>query len=149
MVSWYVLMRRIDATRARRSAWLKGFWMKSLAPASSAQPLAQRIAVHFWHDNVREHQVREHVCHLEQRFRGRACRRDRVAARSEHRLQGHSAQHPCPRSHWTHSVTSGSTDGGIVIPSARSVLVLTSSSKTVGCSTGRSAGLASLGILST
>src|SRR5712691_6362382 len=42
-----------------------------------------------------------------------------------------------------------SSDGGIVIPSAWAVLRLMTSSKRVGCSTGKSAGLAPFRILST
>src|SRR5262249_51888770 len=51
-----------------------------------------------------------------------------------------------------HSITSSaraSTEGGIVRPRAFAVFMLITSSNLVGCSTGRSAGLAPLRILST
>ena len=51
-----------------------------------------------------------------------------------------------------HSITSSArcnSDGGIVSPSAFEVFTLMTSSNLVGCSTGRSAGLAPLRILST
>src|SRR5262249_30641244 len=51
--------------------------------------------------------------------------------------------------HWSTSSARASTDGGIVRPRALAVLRLTINSITVGCSTGRSAGLAPLRILST
>ena len=50
---------------------------------------------------------------------------------------------------WITSSARASTDGGIVRPSALAVLRLMTSSNLVGCSTGRSAGLAPLRILST
>src|SRR5262245_58450037 len=56
------------------------------------------------------------------------------------------------RSQRSHSMTwsaRSSSDGGIVRPSALAVLRLITSANFVGCSTGRSAGLAPLRILST
>src|SRR5262249_11356253 len=53
---------------------------------------------------------------------------------------------------WVYSISSSaraSSDGGIVNPSALATLTLTTSSKVVGCSTGRSAGFAPFRILST
>src|SRR5262249_39301325 len=53
---------------------------------------------------------------------------------------------------WAHSITSSaraSTEGGIVRPRALAVLRLMTSSNFVGCSTGKSAGLAPFRILST
>jgi hypothetical protein len=58
---------------------------------------------------------------------------------------------PAPQQIEAYSITSSaraSSVGGISIPSARAVLRLTTSSNLVGCSTGRSAGLAPLRILS-
>jgi len=56
----------------------------------------------------------------------------------------------CPaRHHWITSSARWSTDCGIVNPRALAVLRLITSSNLVGCSTGRSAGLAPLRILST
>src|SRR5262249_47026176 len=43
--------------------------------------------------------------------------------------------------HWIHSVTSGSTAGGIVIPNARGVFALITNSNIEGCSIRRSPGL--------
>jgi hypothetical protein len=54
-----------------------------------------------------------------------------------------------PSGYWITSVACVSTDGGMVSPSACAVLRLMTSSNVVGCSTGRSAGLAPLRILST
>src|SRR5206468_2523715 len=54
-----------------------------------------------------------------------------------------------PGHHWITSSARPSTDGGIVRPSAFAVLRLMTSSNFVGCSTGRSAGLVPLRILST
>src|SRR5207244_5652739 len=51
--------------------------------------------------------------------------------------------------YWTTSSARPSSDGGIVSPSALAVLRLMTSSNLVGCSIGRSAGLAPLKILST
>ena len=51
--------------------------------------------------------------------------------------------------YWITSSARPSSDGGIVRPSALAVLRLITSSNLVGCSTGRSAGLAPLRILST
>jgi len=51
--------------------------------------------------------------------------------------------------HWTISSARASSDGGIVSPSALAVLRLMTSSNFVGCSTGRSAGVEPLRILST
>jgi len=51
--------------------------------------------------------------------------------------------------YWISSSARPSTDGGIVRPRAVAVLRLMTSSNVVGCSTGRSAGLAPLRILST
>src|SRR5215468_381291 len=53
------------------------------------------------------------------------------------------------RGHWITSSARASTDGGIVKPSALAVLMLITNLNVVGCSTGRSAGLAPLRILST
>ena len=54
-----------------------------------------------------------------------------------------------PVHYWITSSARASTDGGIVRPSALAVFRLITSSNFVGCSTGRSAGLAPLRILST
>jgi hypothetical protein len=54
-----------------------------------------------------------------------------------------------PHAYWITSSASSSSDGGIVIPSALAVLRLITNSNLVTCSTGRSAGLAPLRILST
>jgi len=51
--------------------------------------------------------------------------------------------------HWMISVAWARTDCGMVSPSAWAVLRLMTKSNLVGCSTGRSAGLAPLRILST
>jgi hypothetical protein len=51
--------------------------------------------------------------------------------------------------HWITSSARPSSDGGMVRPSALAVLRLMTSSNFVGCSTGRSAGLAPFRILST
>jgi hypothetical protein len=51
--------------------------------------------------------------------------------------------------HWMTSSARASTEGGIVRPSAFAVRRLMTSSNFVGCSTGRSAGLAPLRILAT
>jgi len=51
--------------------------------------------------------------------------------------------------HWITSSARPSSDGGMVSPIALAVLKLITSSNFVGCSTGRSAGLAPLRILST
>ena len=51
--------------------------------------------------------------------------------------------------HWITSSARNSSDGGIVRPRALAVLRLMTSSNLVGCSTGKSAGLAPLRILST
>src|SRR6266567_6466911 len=50
---------------------------------------------------------------------------------------------------WITSSARPSSDGGIVSPSALAVFMLITNSKFVGCSTGRSAGLAPFRILST
>src|SRR5712692_8048182 len=56
----------------------------------------------------------------------------------------------CPPMHyWSTSSARWSNEGGIVSPSALAVLRLMTSSNFVGCSTGRSPGLAPLRILST
>jgi hypothetical protein len=57
--------------------------------------------------------------------------------------------HCTPNAYWITSSASRSREGGIVIPSALAVLRLRTSSNFVGCSTGRSAGLAPFRILST
>ena len=54
-----------------------------------------------------------------------------------------------PSDHWMTSSAPRSSDGGIVRPRALAVLRLITKSNFVGCSTGRSAGLAPLRILST
>src|SRR5262245_46384709 len=54
-----------------------------------------------------------------------------------------------PHTYWITSSARRSRDGGIVIPSALAVLRLITSSNFIGCSTGKSAGLAPLRILST
>ena len=54
-----------------------------------------------------------------------------------------------PADHWITSSARRSSDGGTVKPRALAVLRLITSSNLVGCSTGRSAGLAPLRILST
>src|SRR5262249_21149975 len=67
--------------------------------------------------------------------------------------QGSRVMGTCSRcalhAYWITSSASRSRDGGIVIPSALAVLRLMTSSNFVGCSTGRSPGLAPLRILST
>jgi hypothetical protein len=55
---------------------------------------------------------------------------------------------PTP-AYWITSSARRSSDGGIVIPSAWAVFKLMTSSNFVGCSTGKSAGLAPFRILST
>jgi hypothetical protein len=62
---------------------------------------------------------------------------------------GQCADERPPRGHWMTSSARPSTDCGIVSPSALAVLTLMTSSNLVGCSTGRSPGLAPLRILST
>ena len=59
---------------------------------------------------------------------------------------GHECSSAC---HWITSSARASTDGGIVRPRALAVLRLITISNFVGCSTGRSPGLAPLSILST
>src|SRR5262249_19248062 len=54
-----------------------------------------------------------------------------------------------PIHYWITSSARASTEGGMVRPSAFAVLRLITSSNLVGCSTGRSAGLAPFRILST
>src|SRR5262249_17382470 len=54
-----------------------------------------------------------------------------------------------PIHYWITSSARSDSDGGIVRPSALAVLRLMTSSNVVGCSTGRSSGLAPLRILST
>ena len=49
--------------------------------------------------------------------------------------------------HWITSVARMRMDGGNVRPRALAVFVFTTSAKRVGCSTGRSAGLAPFGML--
>src|SRR5262249_22234204 len=69
---------------------------------------------------------------------------------AERRQEGEGARDE--RSPVHHSMTRSaraSTDGGIVSPSAFAVLILMTNSTLVGCSTGRSAGLAPLRTLST
>src|SRR5713226_2705600 len=61
----------------------------------------------------------------------------------------HRANECPPADHWITSSARSSSDGGIVRPSAFAVLRLITSSNLVGCSMGRSAGLAPLKILST
>jgi hypothetical protein len=56
---------------------------------------------------------------------------------------------PVKADYWIHSVTSADTEDGIVSPSAAAVFTLTTSSKTVACSTGMTAGLVPLRILPT
>ena len=51
--------------------------------------------------------------------------------------------------YWITSSSRSSSDGGIVIPSALAVLRLITSSKCIGCSMGKSPGLAPRRILST
>src|SRR6266508_1489826 len=65
----------------------------------------------------------------------------------EHRTR--ACQERAPLHHWMSSSARSRSDCGIVRPSALAVLRLITSSKLVGCSTGRSAGLAPLRILST
>ena len=55
----------------------------------------------------------------------------------------------CADTHWITWSARMRTDGGIVSPRVLAVFMLITSSKRVGCSTGRSAGLAPLKILST
>jgi len=62
------------------------------------------------------------------------------------------SRHYCTAAGWRYSMTSSavaSSDGGTVIPSAFAVFRLITNSNLVGCSTGRSAGLVPLSILST
>src|SRR5213594_2771047 len=54
-----------------------------------------------------------------------------------------------PHAYWITSSARRSSDGGIVIPRAWAVLRLMTSSNFMGCSTGKSAGLAPFRILST
>src|SRR5262244_4152476 len=71
----------------------------------------------------------------------RTKRSDNIAFRSPGKSQ-------CA-TYWMISSTRANNDGGIVNPSALAVLRLMTSSNVVGCSTGRSPGLAPLKILST
>jgi hypothetical protein len=54
-----------------------------------------------------------------------------------------------PHAYWITSSARRSSDGGIAIPSTWAVFKLMTSSNFVGCSTGKSAGLAPFRILST
>src|SRR5262249_7235155 len=79
-----------------------------------------------------------------------------VKARPRDRLDGARladgravVRHWAFEGHWSTSVAWASTDWGIVSPSCWAVLRLITKSNLVGCSTGRSAGLAPLRILST
>jgi hypothetical protein len=65
----------------------------------------------------------------------------------EHRTR--TSKESAPPDHWMTSSARASRDGGIVSPRALAVLRLMTSSNFVGCSTGRSAGLAPFRILST
>src|SRR5262249_51224354 len=67
--------------------------------------------------------------------------------RGEETARKRAEEHPARR-HWITSSARCSSDGGIVRPSAFAVLRLITSSNLVGCSTGRSAGLAPFTILS-
>src|SRR5215470_1556265 len=63
--------------------------------------------------------------------------------------QGRASDEPPSGDHWISSSARSSSDGGMVSPSALAVLRLITNSSCVGCSMGRSAGLAPLSILST
>src|SRR5437660_11908049 len=81
----------------------------------------------------------------ERRLAGVGCRRLFGKA-----LASCAPAHGLPHNaYWITSSARRSRDGGIVIPSALAVLRLMINSNFVGCSTGRSAGLAPLRILST
>src|SRR5262245_45217628 len=71
------------------------------------------------------------------------------AQRRGEKAPTHHGDEHAPVYHWMISSARPSTDGGIVRPSALAVLRLITSSYFVGCSTGRSAGLAPFRILST
>src|SRR5262245_52955675 len=78
--------------------------------------------------------------------------RCRLGLGDERRTEDAPTHHSDERSPVHHSITWSarpSKDGGIVRFSAFAVFMLTTSSNFVGCSTGRSAGLAPLRILST
>jgi len=89
-------------------------------------------------------------------YRSRSSLARIAAARSTWNRRGawlpvcaHDFGPPNSSSHSTTSSARRSTDGGIVKPSALAALRLMTSSNFVGCSTGRSAGLAPFRILST
>src|SRR5947199_305578 len=72
--------------------------------------------------------------------------------RTRHHRPSNTTAHPCNELTPLHSMTSSArtkTEGGIPMPRACAVLPFTASSNLVGCSTGRSAGLAPLRILTT
>ena len=99
---------------------------KGLELLSSAVPVAERIAV-LWNPDTPSH---------------RRCAHFPFGPRGSTVSGRHSA-------YWITSSARPSTDGGIVSPSALAVLRLITSSNLEACSTGRSAGLAPLRILST
>src|SRR5215510_2227736 len=78
------------------------------------------------------------LCDLRRLLRGRE--------RSSKNIPTHHTEERAPVHHWMISSARTRTDGGIVRPSALAVLALITSSNLVGCSTGRSAGLAPLRI---
>ena len=85
-----------------------------------------------------------------QRRRARHCRGGRWWRLR--RPRGRRLRRPCRPHATTHSITSSaraSSVGGTARPSALAVLMLTTRSKRVGCSTGKSDGFAPLRILST
>src|SRR5262249_23182247 len=71
------------------------------------------------------------------------------AGRDSVEAEAHSSKKRASIHYWITSSARSSSDGGIVRPSALAVLRLMTSSNLVGCSTGKSAGLAPLRILST
>src|SRR5207237_2395759 len=78
--------------------------------------------------------------------------RHRLLLRAQQTRRRHHAAEQQQQLAAVHSMTSSARvriEGGTVRPSAFAVLRLTTSSNRVGCSTGRSAGLAPLRILST
>src|SRR5262245_44831432 len=92
-----------------------------------------------------------HGENLSKKDAGAECRMAKAESRQQ---RDRESPDPCARAvHGVgHSITSSaraSSDGGIVRPSAFAVLRLMTRSNFVGCSTGKSAGLAPLRILST
>jgi len=72
-----------------------------------------------------------------------------VTGRSNRAADSVTTMRQARRAYWITSSARCSSDGGMVSPRALAVFMLITNSNFVGCSTGKSAGLAPLRILST